>query len=94
MIILTMLASVTVLPLLAVKGNGYRGVYFALALAAIVFGFVAFSMVGPPSASASETELRGRQVVNAYFPSIGLWLWATAFGAALAGLLWKPRKAA
>lgn len=82
---------------LAVKGYGYRGLYFGLAVAAFGFAWIVRGMI-PSDREIILAQLgndrafeRGTQVFADYGPPVVFWLYALAFGSLIAGCAFRAR---
>ena len=91
-VVLACAASLILIPMLARRGRGYRGLYFALALMAFVAGFLTMSLPGGVGRDAPPAiELRGTEAVDAVAPSVGIWMVVTGVGCVLAAYLVRSR---
>ena len=91
-VVLVCLASLILIPMSALRGLGYRGLYLAFALVAFVAGFLMLSLPGGVGLDAPPAvELRGTEAVDAFAPSVGIWLVATGLGFVLAAWLFRER---
>jgi len=73
----------------ALKGEGYRGVYVALALVAGLVGFLFMISTGVPAASDDQASLEGAKFLKDYGFAIAGTCYATAFGCVLATALYR-----
>jgi len=90
---LAVVAALIGLPILAARGAAYRGVYFAVALVALIAG-IFFVQVGygPVPPGASEDAQRGLQFAHEYFPLLAMVAFSATLGGLLGGLLYRPAK--
>ena len=90
LVVIACLASLIVIAMLAARGVGYRGLYLAFALATLGSGFLMLSLPGGVGLDAPPAiELRGTEVVEAFAPSVGIWLVVTGLGFVLAAWLFR-----
>jgi hypothetical protein len=89
MLALACLASLVLIPWLAMRGLGYRGVYLAGTVAALLFGFFVLSIPTGVRPGAPEAEQRGAEIMDAYGPSVGGWLVVTGVGFVLGACLFR-----
>jgi len=91
MLALACLGSLILIPWLAVRGEGYRGVYVGGALVALLFGFFVLSMPSGVPPGASQAVVRGAEVMDQYSPAVGGWLVVTAVGFLLGACLFRSK---
>ena len=85
------LGSLIVIPWLAVRGAGYRGVYLGGAIAALLFGFFVLSLPSGVPPGSSQAAVRGAEVMDEYAPAVGGWFVVTAVGFLLAACLFRSK---
>lgn len=93
MTVLLCLASLIVVPWLAVKGITYRGVYIAGSLLVGAGGWFVLGLPGVDTLTATSTssEIVGAQFITNYGPSVGGWMIVTAFACLVAAALYRRR---
>ncbi len=96
MIVLACIGVLVVFPILASQGKGYRGLYFGMAVLALVAGFVTFSITPTDRQVAMVTttsEKRGAEFMSDHFPNLGGLLVASALGLFVGGLIYRSSTA-
>ena len=88
------IVAIVVIPRYAVKGEGYRGIYGAIALGAVLLAYVTFSLMATPlPRNPTEADLLG----HAFFSDNGPPLIFVCIGSAIGGLfgvvLYRPTPA-
>jgi hypothetical protein len=78
----------------AVGGFGYRGLYFAIAVACFGFGSIAVSLTTSERqvANMDFVQRRGAEAINAVAPPAAAVLFATAFGCLIGGFAFRPKR--
>jgi len=90
--LLACVASLILAPLAAVKGLGYRGVYFGGAVLALFLGFFFLSMaVATTPPPATEAEVLGAELLDAVLPSLGGWLIVTAVACVIGACMFRRK---
>lgn len=92
MLLLTLLATLIGVPMMASRGVGRRAHYIALAIMAPVLGFIVFSLPSGVSPGASAAEIRGAVIMDAWAPNIGGWLLTTALAAVVGAVLYRSQR--
>jgi len=99
LVLLAMACIVICIARSAYKGDGYRGLYVAIAIVCMAMSYGCFAITPTPRdmlvavASKDETQIAGTRAMIAFGPTIGgLWL-AGAFGGVLGAALFRTRMA-
>lgn len=82
-----------VIPMMAFKGVGYRGLYFGGVLILGAAGFFFMSMMGHVDLSTSAEQQVGQQAFNTIGPIAGPTLIVWAFASLIGGVLFRAKPA-
>lgn len=94
MILLLYLATFVAIVIAAFKGVGYRGLYFGLAVFALVGGAVcAWLSNAGADPRLSLAEARGVQFLADYGPPTAFWFFTVTFGAIVGACIYRARPA-
>lgn len=89
------LASFIAVVAAAIRGVSYRGIYFALALCALIIGLIVTALIpSTPQILAAETpEARaGSQFLFDNGPGFVVWCFALAFAGLVGGVAFRARQ--
>lgn len=96
MLVLLCLVNLFVLPMLALRGVGFRGLYFAVALSAVAIGVLTVITTGTAASAVGSSDpatQAGAEFLTAYGFQFAGWAFVTAFAATLAACLYRQARA-
>jgi hypothetical protein len=89
--LLCVLATLVIVPVMAVKGRGYPGLFLGWALIALVIAVVAGSMVGTriDPRTATPEQIRGLQAIDQVFPYVTVLFGALSVACLIGAALYR-----